>query len=90
MGGSELSVLWEKLCNILLLLSSLRVSHLGHMGFDYIASSPVLMHPLVVTSLFPVVEDLFWKFAVCFINCSADSCDFGVLTRGSELRDFLR
>ena len=48
------------------------------------------MHPLVVTSLSLVVEDIFWKVPVHFINCcSADSCDFGVLIRGSELRDFL-
>ena len=37
-----------------------------------------------------VVEDIFWKVPVHFINCcSADSCDFGVLIRDSELRDFL-
>ena len=48
------------------------------------------MHTLVVTSLSPVVEDIFWKVPVHFINCcSADSCDFGVLIRDSELRDFL-
>lgn len=47
------------------------------------------MHPLVVTSLSLVVEDIFWKVPVHFINCcSADSCDFGVLMRGGKLRVF--
>ena len=37
-----------------------------------------------------VVDDLFWEVLVFFIDgCSADSCGFGVLVRGSELRVFL-
>ena len=41
------------------------------------------------------VGDLFWwvpVFCVCaffFNGCSADSCDFGVLVRGGELKVFL-
>ena len=36
-----------------------------------------------------VVEEPFWWIPVlCMEGCSADSCDFGVLLRGGELRAF--
>ena len=62
----------------------------GGMGLDYIRS--LLLLPILLWFLLYVlvVKDLFGYLLVFFIDgCSADSCGFGVLVRGGELRVFL-
>lgn len=75
---SEFSVQWEKLCNIIILLS-VGYSARG-MGFDYILSVPLLLSH----GFFFVPLDVEFQFLVksspFFTNVySVVSCDFGVL-----------
>ena len=57
------------------------------MGLGYITCLPLPTHPILVPSLCLVVEDLLWYIPVFIINAySENSCDFGVLMRGSTFR----
>ena len=84
-SGLEFSLLWENLYSTVLQCVGCLPEG---MGFDYIMTLPVLP---VSLWFFRYVQ--LWKIfsgRFFFISgCPADSCDFGVLMRGGELRVFL-
>ena len=86
--SSEHSQQWENLFG-LLLFSSLWVTHLVGMGFDFIISEPLLLSCCSFFFVFGPVVSFYGGFQCPPVNgCSADSCNFGALAGGDEYISF--
>ena len=86
--GSELSLMWENLCNIII-LQFVVFPPRGYGIWLYHKSTPPTSL-IVVPSMSLAAENIFWSVSVFFNNSfSIDYCDCDGLVRGGVLMVFL-